>query len=75
MKVTVHQPLCVASGNCGHVAPRVFRNRDANGGFVELLAADPPEGDQDAVREAEYLCPSGTIQVDDHPMPPRPSTP
>ncbi|WP_029088235.1 ferredoxin [Brevibacterium album] len=70
MKVTVHQTLCVASGNCGFVAPRVFRNRAENGSFVELLDADPPESEWEAVEEAEYLCPSGAIQVDDHPIPP-----
>ncbi|GHD03950.1 ferredoxin [Zhihengliuella salsuginis] len=70
MKVTVHGSMCVASGNCGLVAPRVFRNRDENRGFVELLEPEPPESEWEAVREAEYLCPSGTIQIEQHPIPP-----
>lgn len=71
MKVTVHSAMCVASGNCGFVAPNVFRNREENGGFVELTEASPPESEREAAREAEYLCPSGTIQIEDHPIPPR----
>lgn len=71
MKVTVHAAMCAASGNCGFVAPNVFRNREENSGFVELLDPNPPETEWDAAREAEYLCPTGTIQIDDQPIPPR----
>lgn len=74
MKVTVHQAMCVASGNCGLVAPRVFRNREENGGFVELLQAHPDQADLQTVQEAEYLCPSGTIQLDKHRIPARKTT-
>lgn len=69
MKVTIHGAMCVASGNCGFVAPKVFRNRAENGGYVELLDPNPPQTEWDTVREAEYLCPSGTIQIEDHPIP------
>lgn len=71
MKVTPHHAMCVASGNCGFVAPAVFRNREENGGFVELLEQHPSESEWNSVKEAEYLCPSGTIQIDDRPIPPR----
>lgn len=71
MKVTTHQAICVASGNCGFVAPAVFRNREEHGGFVELLDRHPSENEWNAVKEAEYLCPSGAIQIDDQPIPPR----
>lgn len=70
MKVTVHTRMCVASGNCGFVAPKVFRNPRKNDGFVELLDPGPPESEWDAVREAEFECPSGTIQIEDNPIPP-----
>ncbi|MFJ6416321.1 ferredoxin [Paeniglutamicibacter sp. NPDC091659] len=63
--------MCVASGNCGFVAPEVFRNRKETGGFVELIDRNPPQTQWDATREAEHLCPSGTIQIEDHPIPPR----
>lgn len=72
MKVTVHGETCVASANCGFTAPNVFRNREENGGFVELLDPSPPDVEWAAVQEAEFLCPSGTIQVEGHQIPPRP---
>lgn len=70
MKVTVHQSMCVASGNCGFVAPGVFENPEKRDGFVKLLDANPAESEWSAVRKAEYLCPSGTIQIGDNPIPP-----
>ena len=70
MKVTVHNRLCVASGNCGFVAPKVFANPHNRDGFVKLLDANPPESEWPAVREAEYLCPSGAIQIDRNSAPP-----
>lgn len=71
MKVTAHAEMCVASGNCGFVAPHVFRNSEDNDGFVEVLNSYPPPAEWPAVREAEFQCPSGTIQIEDHPLPPR----
>lgn len=71
MKVRIHSAMCVASGNCGLVAPGVFQNRTENGGFVELLQDQPHGADALAARRAEYLCPSGTIQIDDHSIPSR----
>ena len=73
MKITVHQRMCVASGNCGFVAPSVFENPENRDGFVKLLNANPAESEWSAVREAEYLCPSGTIQIGDNPVPPPPA--
>ncbi len=70
MEVTVHSSMCVASGNCGLVAPAVFANPDENDGFVELLDPHPSEPEAAAAREAEYLCPSKAIQIDRHPIPP-----
>lgn len=71
MKITLHETLCVASGNCGFVAPKVFSNPEDNGGFVELNDSTPPESEWDAASEAEFLCPSKTIQIDRHQIPPR----
>lgn len=71
MEITVHSAMCVASGNCGRVAPRIFRNRAENGQFVELMEPNPSETDWDAARQAEYLCPSGTIQIGNQTIPPR----
>ncbi|WP_368495734.1 ferredoxin [Glutamicibacter mishrai] len=61
--------MCVASGNCGFTAPRIFQNRPENGGFAELLQDEPGAEDQKAALEAEYLCPSGAIQIDNHQIP------
>ncbi|WP_309132784.1 4Fe-4S domain-containing protein [Brevibacterium sp.] len=71
MEITVHSSMCVAAGNCGVVAPAVFANPDENDGFVELLDAHPPQSQWQAAREAEYLCPSKTIQIDGSAIPPR----
>lgn len=65
MKVTVNPDTCIASGNCSRTAPRVFANREEDGGFVSVLDEHPPKPEWDAVREAEDLCPSATIQVDE----------
>ncbi|MGP6174065.1 ferredoxin [Corynebacterium sp. A21] len=71
MKVTVNHDSCVASGNCGYLAPEVFRNLDEHDGFVSLLNKNPPESEWPAVRKAERLCPSGTIFItDDAPQDP-----
>lgn len=64
MKIVTHQRLCVASGNCGFVAPTVFANPENRGGFVKLLDETPPESQWAAVRQAEYLCPSGALQIE-----------
>jgi ferredoxin len=65
MKVTVNPTTCIASGNCSRTAPRVFANLEENDGFVTLLDENPPEAEWAAVREAEDLCPSATIHVDE----------
>jgi ferredoxin len=65
MKVTVNPVTCIASGNCGRIAPNVFRNPPEQDGFVELIDENPPESEWEAAREAEALCPSATIYVVD----------
>ncbi|MBT2497588.1 ferredoxin [Agromyces sp. ISL-38] len=64
MKVTVNPVTCIASENCGRIAPKVFGNPPEQGGFVELLDANPPESEWAAVREAKELCPSATISIE-----------
>lgn len=63
MKVFANYDTCVASGNCGHIAPNVFQNLEEHGGFVSLLAEHPPETEWPAARRAKNLCPSGTIFI------------
>lgn len=64
MKVTVNPTTCIASGTCGRIAPRVFANLDQDDGFVSVLDENPPESEWAAAREAEQLCPSMTIRVE-----------
>lgn len=65
MKIVATQDTCIAAQQCSKSAPNVFGNSD-DGGFVELLNANPTDpADQDGAREAENLCPSGTIHVED----------
>jgi len=65
MKVNVNPTTCIASGNCSLTAPRVFANLDENDGFVSVIDENPPKSEWAAVREAEDLCPSATIHVDE----------
>ncbi|QAY59209.1 ferredoxin [Microbacterium protaetiae] len=65
MKVIVNPTTCIASGNCGLTAPRVFANREENDGFVSLLDEHPPRSEWDAVREAVALCPSATLSIEE----------
>ncbi|MBE1876194.1 ferredoxin [Myceligenerans pegani] len=67
MRVTVNPTTCIASGNCSRTAPRVFANREEDDGYVSVLDENPPESEWAAVREAEDLCPSATIHVEDDP--------
>jgi len=65
LKVVTTRDTCIAAQQCSKSAPNVFGNSD-DGGFVELLNANPTDpADQDAARQAENLCPSGTIHVED----------
>ncbi|MDQ0612871.1 ferredoxin [Microbacterium sp. W4I4] len=65
MKVTANPTTCIASGNCSRTAPRVFANLEENHGFVSILNEHPEDSDWAAVREAESLCPSATIRIED----------
>lgn len=65
MKVTLNPTTCIASANCSRTAPRVFSNLDENDGFARVIDAHPPESEWPAVREAENLCPSATIQIEE----------
>jgi ferredoxin len=64
MRVTVDRERCIGAGMCVLTAPEVF-DQDEEDGRVVLLVTDPPEELQDAVRQAERLCPSGAIAVQD----------
>lgn len=64
MKVITNQSTCIAAQQCSKSAPNVFGNSD-DGGFVELLNEHPDEADQEGARQAENLCPSGSITIEE----------
>ncbi|QGH70598.1 ferredoxin [Pseudactinotalea sp. HY158] len=64
MLISVNHDTCVASGNCGRIAPAVFANRLEDDGFVRLLDESPPESEWPAARRAARLCPSATIRIE-----------
>ena len=65
MRVTINPTTCIASASCGRTAPRVFANRNEDDGFVSVLDEHPPEAEWASVREAENLCPSATIRIEE----------
>ncbi|GAB3610621.1 hypothetical protein GCM10027414_27470 [Humibacter ginsengiterrae] len=65
MKVTVNPTTCIASGFCSRTAPNVFANREEDDGFVSVIDEHPPRSEWAAAREAEALCPSATIRLEE----------
>ncbi|ALE85083.1 Ferredoxin [Pseudonocardia sp. Ae406_Ps2] len=63
MRVIVDKELCIGAGQCVVTAPDVFDQDDD--GIVDLLTDSPAEGDRDAVKEAEHVCPARVISVED----------
>lgn len=64
MRVEVERERCVHSGYCVELVPDVFELREDGSHVSE--AAVPPDR-EDAVREAELLCPSAAVRTDDGP--------
>jgi len=65
MRVTVNQAKCCGAGQCVMLAPKVFAQREEDG-IVKLLDPAPPAELHAAVREAESMCPTGAIKVDEN---------
>ncbi len=63
MKVNVDYDKCVSSGSCTQLAPEVFEIRDD--GYLYVLQEEPPAELHDKVREAEELCPTGAISLEE----------
>ncbi|SFW73017.1 ferredoxin [Amycolatopsis australiensis] len=61
MRVAIEQERCVTSGRCAFTAPEVFTQNDD--GLVEVLTERPAADQQEAVREAAFLCPALAIEV------------
>jgi len=63
MHVTVNYDVCASTGTCMQVCPEVFEVR--SDGYLYVLDENPPEELRDKVKEAEDLCPTGAITVED----------
>ena len=61
MKIEADRELCIGAGNCVLSAEVVFDQDDD--GVVVLLTEEVPDGEQERVREAVKLCPSGALRL------------
>ncbi|MET0135388.1 MAG: ferredoxin [Kibdelosporangium sp.] len=61
MHVAGNRDVCVGAGMCVLTAPDVFDQDDD--GIVKVLAEQPAEDEEPAVRQAATLCPSGAVQL------------
>jgi ferredoxin len=62
LKIQVNREVCIGSGMCALTAPAVF-DQDEDEGRVLLLDDAPSPSLEDAVTQAEAVCPSGAIEV------------
>ncbi|MDT0382187.1 ferredoxin [Streptomyces sp. DSM 42041] len=70
MRVRVDPERCCASGMCVLTAPGVFDQSEEDGS-VRLLRAVPRAEEEQAVRDAVRLCPTGAIGFAGSPTAPR----
>jgi ferredoxin len=63
MRVIVDYDVCASTGSCMQVCPEVFEVR--GDGFLYVLDENPPEELHERVREAESLCPTGAISLEE----------
>ena len=61
VKIEADRELCIGAGNCVLSAEAVFDQDDD--GVVVLLAEEVPDGEEERVREAVKLCPSGALRL------------
>ncbi len=61
MHVEGNKDICVGAGMCVLTAPEVFDQDDE--GIVTVLQPEPGADEQEAVRQAATLCPSGAVKV------------
>ena len=61
MKVGADRDRCIGAGMCVMTDEAVFDQDDD--GVVVVLAEDVPDGEQERVRDAVDLCPSGALSL------------
>jgi ferredoxin len=62
MKITADSTVCIGAGMCALTVPEVF-DQSEDEGTVVLLSEVPTAEQEEAVRRAVTLCPSGAISV------------
>ncbi|HEY3504675.1 MAG TPA: ferredoxin [Actinocatenispora sp.] len=62
MRISADSDVCIGSGQCVLTEPAVF-DQDDSAGTVVLLATEPDAAQQDAVRDAVYLCPAQALSI------------
>jgi ferredoxin len=63
VRVIVDYDVCASTGSCMQVCPEVFEVR--SDGFLYVLQDEPPPELHERVREAEQLCPTGAITLEE----------
>jgi ferredoxin len=63
VRVEADRNVCIGAGMCVMTAVAVFDQDDA--GLVVLLNEQVPTSDEERVREAVRVCPSGALRVVD----------
>lgn len=58
MKVTVDKDVCIGSGNCQAIAPKIFKLKDK---VAHVQVAEVPEDEQENAMEALSNCPVQAI--------------
>lgn len=61
MRVSVDEDLCGATGECEQICPEVFEVDE----LARVRMPEPHPSLVEAVREAEYACPTGAILITD----------
>jgi ferredoxin len=61
MRVQADRDVCIGAGMCVMTADRVFDQDDD--GIVVVATPDVPVGEQEQVRRAVALCPSGALRI------------
>jgi ferredoxin len=61
MRIQADRDVCIGAGMCVMTADRVFDQDDD--GIVVIATPDVPVGEQEQVRRAVALCPSGALRI------------
>lgn len=63
MRVVVDFDLCASTGSCTQICPEVFEIR--SDGYLYVLQENPDTSLREKLLEAEDLCPTGAITIEE----------